>query len=228
MKNERIQVFALAAELHVAIADIQHALHVMELPERQHGTGWISGQHAEAIRRGLRQGAWRPWSRPKDSPPPPPKPPAPKWSVIKCPCCQQSRRTDEENPQPLCARCIGHQDDEHRLLQDHLDQAEAWISDLRKKLNEMEAEKNRAFASRDSWRRTLVELMLNHAPDEDNDDVCLCGEPYPCTSRQLLPALNKGIASEVARFEDMHPAEREAKLSGERWSELELLLIGDD
>lgn len=87
----------------------------------------------------------------------------------------------------------------------------------------MQRERDAAFASRKSWRRTLVELILDHAPDEDNGRLCLCGESYPCTSRRLLPSLNRGMANEVIHFEGMPPDQRETELDGRRWTMMDEL-----
>lgn len=54
----------------VAIADVQHGLVVMRLPERNSALGWISGQHAAMMRNGLKAGAWRPRSPPEEPAPP--------------------------------------------------------------------------------------------------------------------------------------------------------------
>jgi hypothetical protein len=131
----------------------------------------------------------------------------------------------EDDPIPaICAECRGHEHVDSdtaviQRLQDHEQKVRRLNEMYREKLNSMQAQQDQAFETRNSWRRTLVELVLNHVLDEEADDgTCLCGAPFPCLTRQILPSLNRGIASQVERFENMSPRAREVELSGERWS----------
>jgi hypothetical protein len=229
MKNERRRVFEVANQLGVSIGDIQHALKVLDLPQRQQGIGTISAQHVEVIRRGLANGLWRPRSRPAASAPPtPPKrQPLMRWVSFTCGCCKDLTRVQvpEDDPIPaICADCREHEvgdSDEAviRRLQDHVDKVHNQNAAFRAKRDEMQAQRDNAFGTRNTWRRTLVELILNHVPNGEADHgTCLCGESYPCLTRQILPSLNRGIAAEVNRFESMNSRQRDAELSGDRWS----------
>jgi len=235
MKNERIRVFELAKELGVAIGDIQFALETLRLPTRQQSTGWISGQHAEMVRRGLRQGAWRPRSRRRDAqvrqlitrgPVRPPRP-----TPVRCVCCETwFQVTVDENPaQRICRDCVDHQigegeteTDSNRAdrLEIHLAKLRSWNNQLHEKNTAMDAERQDAFRTRNNWRRALVEVMRQgHVLDDsDPENRCLCGAPFPCVTRRLLPSVNPGIASEVERFEAMHDRRREKELSGDKWT----------
>lgn len=230
MKNEKIQVVDLAKELNVAIADVQHGLVVMRLPERNSALGWISGQHAAMMRNGLKAGGWRPRSRQRDQHRPavtvvPPKRPARTRSVdLTCSCCDLPFRAQiaEVDPIPAtCGPCGEHADPNVELqrLADHLTWTRHYLDRVRAKAVEMAHAKEQAFDTRNTWRRAMVEMMLHHGPDDaDESTLCACGEAAPCTTRRLLVSLNPGIASQVERFEGMHAAQRASELSGRVWT----------
>lgn len=235
MKNERIRVFELAKELDVAIGDIQFALQTMGLPTRQQSTGWISGQHAEMVRRGFHQGAWRRRSSRRDAqfrhlitrgPVRAPRP-----VLARCTCCEMWFHVPvDKNPaQRICQDCVDHQIGEGETetdldradrLEVHLSKLRHWNGQLHKKNSEMDVERQDAFRTRNRWRRVLVEVMQGHVLDDsDPENRCLCGAPFPCVTRRLLATISPGIASQVERFEAMHDRQREEKeLSGDKWT----------
>jgi hypothetical protein len=226
MRNDTIKVMDLAKELKVAPGDIQHALHVMKLPERQSVMGQISGQHANMIRNGLKGGAWRPRSRGRQQirAVQPTRPPATRKVGVTCDCCLLPflvAVTEDVGIPSTCGACLQHQgaDAETLRLSDHLEWTRDRMDAIRDKANEMARAKDEAFETRNKWRRALVELMLNHGPDEaDESTHCACGEPAPCTTRRLLVSVNPGIASQVERFEEMHDAQRASELTGRKWT----------
>lgn len=234
MKNERIRVFELARELDVSIGDIQFALQTLGLPTRQQSTGWISGQHAEMVRRGLQQGAWRRRSSRRDArlrqlitrgPVRAPRP-----VTVRCTCCELwfHLSVDENPAQRICQDCVDHQIGEGEIetdsnsadrLEVHVSKLRGWNNQLREKNTSMDAERQDAFRTRNSWRRALVEVMQGHVRDDsDAENRCLCGAPFPCVTRRLLATINPGIASQVERFEVMHDRQRDKELSGDKWT----------
>lgn len=229
MKNDKIQVVDLAKELGVAIADVQHGLVVMRLPERNSALGWISGQHATMMRNGLKGGAWRPRSRRGGQRPAvivaPTKRPARARPVnLTCNCCALPFQAQVVEGDPIPARCgaCGEHADlnaELQRLADHLTWTRRYLDRVRAKADDLAHAKDEAFDSRNTWRRATVELMLHHCPlDTDESTHCACGEPTPCTTRRLLVSVNPGIASQVERFEAMHDAQRASELSGRQWT----------
>jgi hypothetical protein len=237
VNNDRIQVFELANELRVQIGDIQYALAKLKLPTRQRAVGWINGQHADVVRRGLRDGVWGPRARSEvhaarqmmtRS-----MAPAVRWLDLTCTCCQLPYRVQvpEGDPVPrVCGDCLGHQgageESAERVRwerqEDHLRRTLAWTGRLREKATEMYEEKQEAFQTRNRWRRAVVELVLAHGVGESesgDSGLCECGEPFPCSVRRLLASINPGVASQVERFEEMHPHQREKELNGERWTQ---------
>lgn len=229
MKNERIQVLQLAAELGVHPADVQHGLRIMKLPERQSAMGWISGQHAAVLRSGFANGVWRrrrssaPASRIRE-------PPAPRIHFPTCDCCQLkfAVQVPADEPAPacgVCGHCLDHQEsaDEEPLqravrAEEHLVRVRAWAAAISEKATDIEAEKNAAYATRNRWRRELVEVIMAHSLDEEVvGAICTCGEPFPCSTRQLLHMRNRGISEAVNEYESMHERKRERLLEGGRW-----------
>lgn len=235
MNNDRIQVFALAKELQVQIGDIQYALAKMKLPTRQRAVGWISGQHADVVRRGLKDGVWRP--RAKSEVQAALKlnvrlAPAVRWLDLICTCCELPHRVQvaEGEPGPrLCAHCLAHQEGDGEPTEairwqrqdDHLRRTLAWSAVVSEKADEMYREKQEAYRTRNVWRRALVELVLSHGVAESESpgpEMCECEEPFPCSVRRLMSSINPGIASQIERFENMHPLQREKELTGEKWT----------
>lgn len=230
MRNDQIRVLDLAKELGVHAADVQHGLQVMKLPERQSILGFISGQHAEGLRTGLRNGAWRRRS-PDVKVAARPKPPTLRTYFPLCDCCDLKFPVtlpagEIRSARGVCPACAEHpsqagESETRRIarLEDHLGRTRSWTTALERKLDDMEVAKEQAYHTRNVWRETLVRVILAHALDEGSGGaVCTCGEAYPCTTRRVLVSTNRGINSNIEEFEAMPERKRDKLLAGEPWT----------
>lgn len=70
-----------------------------------------------------------------------------------------------------------------------------------------------AMASRDKWRRVLVEVALGHEQMETGGSPC-GAQRFPCVTRRQLELSNLGIAKEVELLEALPEEEFRALLYG--------------
>jgi len=71
-----------------------------------------------------------------------------------------------------------------------------------------------AYASRDKWRRLLVETAVAHEKDEHGNCVCGAGK-YPCVTRRSIEFRNIGIAKQIEELEGLSDEEFEKFLYGD-------------
>jgi hypothetical protein len=144
-------------------------------------------------------------------------PPEPRYG--RCECCDQHfpMRPDEA----WCQRCKPHVAATGEPLENHLarerDHADLYRSQLRaagEAAASAKAQMRAAFASRDKWRRLLVETALAH---EANDQAgCVCGAAeYPCVTRRSIEYRNIGIAKQIEALEGLSEEDFEKFLYGD-------------
>ena len=71
-----------------------------------------------------------------------------------------------------------------------------------------------AYASRDKWRRLLVETAVAHEKRPDGDCVCGAGK-YPCVIRRSIEYRNIGVAKQIEELEGLSDEEFEQFLYGD-------------
>src|SRR6476646_1063050 len=81
--------------------------------------------------------------------------------------------------------------------------------DRRRQIQADQAERETAYSTRNTWRRTLVALVLTHAPDPDSSDDASaafggCGRVFFLLHPSIAGRDQLRHRRQVARFEQMH------------------------
>ena len=140
----------------------------------------------------------------------------------RCSCCGLPYTFDVHNYAARCDDCADHypiedEDDERVIarLSNHVEKLRGTIQQAGENAAKSRQERERAFKSRDVWKRVLIEVAVSHLPDEDSKG-CLCGAgSFPCVTRRQIAALNPGIAKEIERLEGLPEDEFQEVLYGD-------------
>jgi len=117
----------------------------------------------------------------------------------RCPPCREHYEMRGEDDARLIARLIDH---DRRLRPAY---AAAWTA-----ATDLEERMKSALHSRDTWRGTLVEIVMAH---EETERGCSCGvKSSPCLTIKTLQQSNRGVSRRVESFASMPDQERSAAL----------------
>ena len=140
----------------------------------------------------------------------------------RCSCCGLPSVYEAGDGGDRCGQCAGHypmaDEDDARVnarLSDHDERMRVMLQQAGELAAQHRGDRDRAYRSRDIWKRVLVEVAVAHVPDGDGK-ACVCGAGvFPCVTRRQIAALNPGLAREIERLEGLHADEFEEVLYGD-------------
>lgn len=205
----------IAREFGVKIPDVLRTAQNLGLPIRR-GAARLTPSQVRQLREAYKHGS--------TIRRPPPEPPRPRFAGLRtsrCHCCGLAFELKEDETQLHCGLCADHYEVDGedanrtiRRLNSHVELFRGRYEQVAAKATEFQARMKSALASRDKWRRMLVEVALGHEPERGG---CCCGAPvYPCGTRRQVEMSNRGIHRQIEQFEGMHHDELLEVLYGDR------------
>lgn len=215
---EHVFVPDIAREFGVKIADVLRTAERLSLPIRR-GAARLTSLQAQQLRQAYKDGA----PRQRFVPPPPPQPRFERLRTSRCLCCDLSFKQKESEADLHCELCADHYEiageDASRTiarLVAHIELFRGRYEQVATKATSYENRMKSALASRDKWRKMLVEVMLGHEPEKSG---CCCGAPVlPCGTRRQVEMSNRGIYRQIEQFEGMHHDELLELMYGDQYT----------
>lgn len=143
-----------------------------------------------------------------------------KWETSRCGCCKLPFKHATDHPKTLCDRCSDHYEKETETTDETIDRYKShdeilreWQGTAAAGARNYHQRMKSALASRDKWRRLLIEVAIAH---EQIGDGCCCGaKAYPCLTRRQIEYSNLGIARYIEQIESLPDGEIRRFLHGD-------------